>query len=150
MLELNARSGTTVHTLYGLRTLFLYRTLKNYSDPEYLGPRLGDKILTTFIIFTLYWGIGNDYDTSVKPLTTETELPYSVLSMLFMWTTLPAFGAASYVPSITLEKATYVRERNDGLYRPITYLLYKVIEEFLIAFFLSIVLAVATWFAVSL
>ena len=84
------------------------------------------------------------------PTPDSNLIPYSVLSMLFMWTTLPAFGAAAYVPSITLEKATYVRERNDGLYRPITYLLYKVLEEFIVAFFLSLVLALATYFAVNL
>ena len=43
------------------------------------------------------------------------------------WCTLPAFGASAYVPSIVLERGLFIRERNDGLYRPITYLCSKVI-----------------------
>jgi hypothetical protein len=43
--------------------------------------------------------------------------------------TLPAFGATAYMPSIMLERALFVRERNDGLYRVITYLVAKIIDE---------------------
>ncbi len=35
-----------------------YRTAKNYRNPAWLGPRLGDKVLMSFIIFTLYWKLG--------------------------------------------------------------------------------------------
>ena len=38
-------------------------------------------------------------------------------AVLFMWCTLPAYGASSYVPSLVLERPLFVRERNDGLYR---------------------------------
>ena len=33
----------------------------------------------------------------------------NIAAVLFMWTTLPAFGAASYVPAIVLERALFVR-----------------------------------------
>lgn len=46
---------------------------------------------------------------------------------------LPAYGAASYVPAIVLERTLYVRERADGLYLPITYLLAKMMDELMIA-----------------
>lgn len=58
--------------------------------------------------------------------------------MLFMWVVLPAFGAASYVPSIVLERPLFVREQSDGLYRVSTYLAFKMIEEFSLAFINSI------------
>ena len=44
---------------------------------------------------------------------------------LCRWCTLPAFGASAYVPSIVLERGLFIRERNDGLYRVITYLCSK-------------------------
>ncbi len=58
--------------------------------------------------------------------------------MLFMWVVLPAFGAASYVPSIVLERPLFVREQSDGLYRVSTYLSFKMIEELSLAFINSI------------
>lgn len=40
---------------------------------------------------------------------------------------MPAYGAGPYLPAIVLERPVYVREMNDGLYTPFTYLLYKVL-----------------------
>jgi hypothetical protein len=31
-----------------------------------------------------------------------------------------------------MERALFIRERNDGLYRPVTYLLYKLLDELLL------------------
>jgi hypothetical protein len=45
------------------------------------------------------------------------------------------------VPSIVLERPLFVREQSDGLYRVVTYLLFKLTEEFLVAFINSIVFA---------
>jgi hypothetical protein len=42
---------------------------------------------------------------------------------------MPAFGAAAYVPSISLERNLFVRERADGLYTALTYLAYKMCDE---------------------
>ena len=39
---------------------------------------------------------------------------------------LPAYGAGPYLPAIVMERPMYVRETSDGLYSPLTYLLYKV------------------------
>lgn len=39
---------------------------------------------------------------------------------------LPAYGAGPYLPAIVMERPVYVREMSDGLYSPLTYLLYKV------------------------
>jgi hypothetical protein len=33
----------------------------------------------------------------------------NIAAVLFMWTTLPAFGAAAYVPSIVLERTLFIR-----------------------------------------
>lgn len=33
---------------------------------------------------------------------------------------------------MAVERALYVRERNDGMYRPVVYLLYKMLDEFLL------------------
>ena len=62
--------------------MFKFRTRKNYADGEYLGPRLGEKVFLSFLIMTLYWGIGDDHsDANVV----------NVSSALFMWTTVGLF-----------------------------------------------------------
>lgn len=38
---------------------------------------------------------------------------------------LTAFTSMGILPCLILERPVYVRERADGLYRPITYLAYK-------------------------
>jgi hypothetical protein len=38
-----------------------YRTLSNYRNPEFLGPRIGDKVIFSLLIMSLYWGVGNDF-----------------------------------------------------------------------------------------
>jgi ABC-type multidrug transport system permease subunit len=66
-----------------------------------------------------------------------------------MFIVLPAYGAASYVPAIVLERTLYTRERSDGLYLPITYLLAKMVDELLCATIASVGLAAATFFAIG-
>ena len=67
-----------------------------------------------------------------------------------MWTTLPAFGAASYVPAIVLERPLFVRERNDGLYRVITYLCAKMVEELFVALIISIIFSNLVFWTIQL
>jgi ATP-binding cassette, subfamily G (WHITE), member 2 len=54
------------------------------------------------------------------------------------------------VPALTLEKPLFVRERNDGLYRPITYLLAKLFDELFITLIASVVFAVFVYKVVDL
>jgi len=66
------------------------------------------------------------------------------------WVTLPAFGASAYMPSIVLERALFVRERNDGLYRVITYLIAKMIDELVLAVVGTLGVSLFVWFGVGL
>ncbi|WPT13876.1 ABC transporter G family member 34 [Picochlorum sp. SENEW3] len=93
--DLAVKRDTVTPTWWALKTLFKYRTSKNYRSPEFLGPRVMDKLIFSIIIFTLYWAIGNK-------LTPDNYI--NIAAVLFMWCTLPAFGAASYVPAIVLER----------------------------------------------
>lgn len=54
------------------------------------------------------------------------------------------------MPALVLERPLYIRERNDGLYRPITYLCFRVVGEGVVAFFISITTSVIVWFALEL
>ena len=74
----------------------------------------------------------------------------NISAMLFMWTTLPAFGAASYVPQIVMERSLFMRERADGLYSPATYIVAKMFDEMLMLFFVSLVIAAVVFYAVQL
>ena len=139
--KLATASSTTVPGWFAFWVMAKYRTRKNYADGEYLGPRLGDKIFIALLIFTLYFGIGDDHGPANV---------VNISSMLFMWTTLPAFGAASYVPQIVMERSLYMRERADGLYRPMTYVVAKMFDELLLLFFVTLVIAAVVFYAVNL
>lgn len=128
--ELAVKRETVTPTWWALKILFQYRTLKNYRSPEFLGPRVMDKLIFSIIIFTLYWAVGN----KLRP-----DNVINIAAVLFMWCTLPAFGAASYVPAIVLERPLFIRERSDGLYRVITYLTSKMIEELGVALVSSLI-----------
>ena len=128
--QLAVRRETVTPFWWALKTLLKYRTTKNYRNPEFLGPRVGDKLIFSILVFTLYWSKGD-------LLTQENVV--NIAGVLFMWTALPAFGAASYIPAIVLERNLYVRERSDGLYRVITYLCAKMLEELGIAFIVTLI-----------
>ncbi len=50
-------------------------------------------------------------------------------ALMYLCVAQPAWGAVAYVPAIMLERGLYVRERHDGLYRPLTYLMFKMLGE---------------------
>ncbi|PRW20409.1 P-loop containing nucleoside triphosphate hydrolase [Chlorella sorokiniana] len=139
--DLAVRRDTVTPFWWGLRTLLKYRTLKNYRNPEYLGPRIGDKLIFSLLIFTLFWKVGNN-------LAQDNLM--NIAAVLYMWVTLPAFGASSFVPAIVLERPLFTRERNDGLYRVITYLVAKIVDELCVALVCSIVFANIVWWALQL
>ncbi|GMH35776.1 hypothetical protein BSKO_03644 [Bryopsis sp. KO-2023] len=139
--ELAIKRATVTPFYSALKTLIKYRTTRNYRNPEFLGPRIGDKVIFSLLIGTLYWGVGDD--------ATESNI-MNVAAVLFMWTTLPAFGAASYVPAIVLERALFIREKNDGLYRVITYLCAKMVDELVVAGFASAIFGIIVFMMVGL
>ena len=139
--KLHTSSSTTVPGWFAFWVMAKYRTRKNYADGEYLGPRLGDKVFIALLIFTLYFGVGDDHNPANV---------VNISSMLFMWCTLPAFGAASYVPQIVMERSLFMRERADGLYRPMTYVVAKMFDELLLLFFVTLVIAAVVFYAVQL
>ncbi|PSC74385.1 P-loop containing nucleoside triphosphate hydrolase isoform B [Micractinium conductrix] len=139
--DLAVKRDTVTPFWWALRTLMKYRALKNFKSPDYLGPRVGDKLIFSLLIFTLFWKVGKDLSSGNL---------INISAVLFMWTTLPAFGAASYVPAIVLERPLFVRERNDGLYRVITYMVSKILEELIVALFNSIVFANIVFWALQL
>ena len=48
-----------VRVLHEIKTLLKYRAMNNYTDGEYIGQRLGDKVLFSLILMSLYWQTGN-------------------------------------------------------------------------------------------
>ncbi|KXZ50089.1 hypothetical protein GPECTOR_18g66 [Gonium pectorale] len=139
--ELATRSETVTPWYWGLLTLLKYRTGQNYRNPAWLGPRIADKLLISLIILTLYLGIGDN-------LAPDNLI--NIQSSLFMWALLPAFGAASYVPAIVLERRLFVRERSDGLYRVFTYLAAKLVEELLLSVVITLVFSAYVFYGLQL
>jgi ATP-binding cassette, subfamily G (WHITE), member 2 len=89
-----AVNRSTVTPLWkGLLTLIQFRTSRNYQNPEFLGPRIGDKVIFSFLVATLYLGIGDDY---------APDNVLNIAAVLFMWTTLPACAPPSAALSAPL------------------------------------------------
>ncbi|KAF8057935.1 ABCG31 [Scenedesmus sp. PABB004] len=108
---------------WGLKVLLQYRTLRHYRSPAYVLPRLLEKLLFAAVTLSLYWGKGDDLGTLNVPVLS---------SLLFLQVLAPICAAMMYLPSIGLERPLYIRERSDGLYRPVTYLVFKLLDELLL------------------
>jgi ATP-binding cassette, subfamily G (WHITE), member 2 len=79
--ELQVKRATSTPLWKGFITLVKYRTARNYRNPEFLGPRIGDKVIFTLLMGTLYLGIGDDLEPSNY---------INIAAVLFMWCTMPA------------------------------------------------------------
>ncbi|GAB4818157.1 hypothetical protein N2152v2_005203 [Parachlorella kessleri] len=139
--DLAVKQTTVTPFWWGLKTLLQYRTLKNYRSAAWLGPRIGDKLLIAFIIFSAYWSLGDN-------LSVDNVL--NLCAALFMCTIPAGFGAVAYTPALVLERPLFVRERNDGLYRVVTYLCAKMLEELGLALLISLVFSNIVWWALAL
>ena len=132
---------TTTPTIHAFKVLLKYRMVRNYKTVEFYASRAMPWILQTLIIFSVFWRIGDDVNTSNV---------INIVAVIFFFSMAPAFSAASYIPSIMLSRPLYFRERNDGLFRAITFLMYLMCEECLIAVPVSLIVCTAMWFGVGL
>lgn len=126
---------------WGFLQLLKHRGRKDFTDPDFVIPRIMDKLVFTLVIMTVYWGLGDS--------VTEQNI-INQFSLLFMWCILPAFAATGYIPSIVLERSLFYRERSDGLYRSVTYYFFKLFEEFILVLLLSPGLAAMVFYGTQL
>jgi len=127
--------------LRALRALLAYRMKAHYKSGEFLGPRFGDKIFMSLLTMSLYWGIGD------KPDAASIQ---STAAVLYFFCALCGYGAAAFVPSLTLERPLFYRERADGCYNAVTYYVAKFIEEAVLCTLTSTVFSVVVFFAMKL
>lgn len=124
-----------------LWTLLRFRMIAHYKDGQFLGTRFGDKIVFALLILSLYWGIGENRDA---------QSIQSTASLLYFVAAICGYGAAAFVPSLTLERALYYRELSDGCYKPATYYIAKFIEEGVLATITSLVFCIFVHFGCAL
>ena len=129
----NSRLSTTM-------TLLRYRMTRDLVDPSWLGPRSLDKLLLTPIIASLYWRVGERGGGDAA----------NVGALLFLFSILPGYAAASYMPCIVLERPLFVREVADGLYTPASYLAAKMAGESVVYVFVSIAVTAMVWWPCAL
>eukprot|EP00890_Picochlorum_soloecismus_P003061 jgi/Picsp_1/3756/NSC_06591-R1_abc family transporter: multidrug len=139
--ELAVKKATTTPTWYGLWILIKFRLVKNYQTGTFYASHVAPWMIQTLIMFSTFWFVADN-------LTEQTVT--NVSGILFFWSVTPAFGAAAYVPSIMLARPLYFRERNDGLYRSITFLLYLITEEAIIAVPVTMAINTIMWFGLKL
>jgi ATP-binding cassette subfamily G (WHITE) protein 2 len=124
-----------------LATLLRYRMATHYKSGEFLGPRIGDKVVFGLLILALYYGIGDD---------PSTQAIQSTASLLYFVSALCGYGAAAFVPSLTLDRPLFYRELADGCYSPLVYYLSKFVEEAFLCIFTSLIFSVTVFFGVRL
>ncbi|KAL4457942.1 hypothetical protein ABPG75_012807 [Micractinium tetrahymenae] len=134
-------AGTVTPMWWGLLTLYRFRSLRAIKRADFIMPRIGDKILITFLVVTIYWGLGDSLEVAGVASTAAT---------LFLWSMLTAFTSMGILPCLILERPVYVRERADGLYRPITYLCYKISEEVAVGTLPSVAYSALVFYLVRL
>ncbi|PNH11015.1 ABC transporter G family member 2 [Tetrabaena socialis] len=139
--ELATKSATVTPPLWGIWVYTKYRTLRNYQDPAFLLPRIMDKFTIAVLVMTLYLGIGDN-------LAADNII--NISAVLFMWSATTGFVAASYIPSLVLERGLFVRERNDGLYLAPTYLTAKLMDELMINAVASLGISAFTFYGIGL
>lgn len=138
---LHTRRATVTPSWFAWKTLLKYRMRADLKDPMFLGPRTLDKLIMGFILFTLYWHVGKDLSPVNVP---------NITAALFMWTVVVAYSASAYMPAILLERPLFVREMNDGLFRVVTYLGFKLFEEFSVQFVLCLPIAAMVFYPMEL
>lgn len=139
--DLNSLPTRGPGQLYAFRTLLAYRMSTHYRSGEFLGPRFGDKIFMSVLTMTLYWGIGDKSDA---------QSIQSTAAVLYFFCALCGYGAAAFVPSLTLERALFYRERADGCYTAVTYYLSKFVEEAVLCTLTSLIFSLIVFFAMKL
>lgn len=138
---LAVKRATVTPSWYAFRTLVKYRMRADLKDPLWMGSRLAEKLVMGFILFSLYWHVGKDLS--------EGNI-YNIVAVLFMWTVVVAYSATAYMPAILMERALFLRERADGLFRVITYLGFKLFEEYSLGLVVSLPISAAVFYALHL
>jgi len=124
-----------------LLTLLQYRMTTHYKSGEFLGPRIGDKVLFGLLILSLYWGIGDNEDA---------QSIQSTAALLYFVAALCGYGAAAFVPSLTLDRPLFYRELADGCYSPLVYYLSKFVEEALLCSLTTTLFGVIVFWGLNL
>lgn len=124
-----------------MQVLLQYRTGRNYCTPSFILPRVVEKALFSAVLLSLYWGKGTDFSTMNVPVLS---------SLLFLMILGPVCAAVLYLPTMLMERALFIRERSDGLYRPVTYLLFKLLDELAILVPASAATTAAVFYACQL
>lgn len=74
----------------------------------------------------------------------------NIVAVLFMWTVVVAYSASAYIPAILMERPLFIRERSDGLFRVVTYLGFKLLEEFSVQFILCLPISAMVFYPLEL
>jgi ATP-binding cassette subfamily G (WHITE) protein 2 len=100
--QLAVQHGTVTPAWFAIKTIISFRTPRNYSDPEFVAPRVADKVMLTILIFTLFLRAGRD---------TATDNVNNIASVLFMWVVLP--GACRRLAAATERSRARSLRRGD-------------------------------------
>ena len=63
---------------------------------------------------------------------------------------MPGYSSSACMPSLFLERALFIREREDGLYRPVTALVAKMVSDLVIGAVVSLLASAPVFYACRL
>lgn len=125
-----------------------HRMLANYRLPSYIVPRIGVKALFTFVMLTLFWGVGKELPESAS-YEEALARPMSITTSLFMWGMLPVFVSVSVIPVLFYERDSFFREKKAGYYNAGSYLIAKMLQEWALDVCVSAIFSCCLWFALQ-
>lgn len=135
--------------LWSFYSIVKHRMTRDFKNPNFWIPRIGEKCLFALVILSLYWGVAKPLPSDATYIE-ELARPMQITTSLFMWSILPVFGSIAVIPAIFQERVIFNREKEAGYYNSGSYLLAKVFQEALVSCVSSAILACAVWFALSL
>ncbi|KAG2491493.1 hypothetical protein HYH03_010072 [Edaphochlamys debaryana] len=104
--------------------LVLGRSLQMQTrDLAYNGVRFGIAFAMGWILGSLYWGLGDKYETELDLYNTIGCL---FCSMLF----LPVTNMLTVMPQIEVQRAVFYREKASGMYAPWIFAAAQILAEF--------------------
>jgi len=127
--------------LHSTFTILKYRGVASYSKPEFLGPRIGEKMFLSIMLSLIYFGIGDGHGT---------DDIQSTVGGLYFTIAMCGYGAGAFMPSLTMDRAIFYRELSDGYYSATAYFFSKFIQEAIIAAFTSLLFSAVVFNCMSL
>jgi len=124
-------------------TLLRFRGARHLCSFSFLAPRMGGPIFYALVLWSLFAGIG-------ERASTDPAAAQSVSGLMFATVVLCGYEAAPFVPSISLDRPIFYRDRADGYYGSAAYVLAKLAEDAVVMAVTAVIYSVIVFYGCAL